>query len=142
MTPKKPIDCQTFIPAQAGIQCRKNKYTMITLYGIPNCGSVKKARDWLESQGIAYEFHDFKKAGIDKDTIAQWMKQVSWEVLVNKKGTTWRGLPDTTKASVTTASSATQLMMANPSVIKRPVLCKSKTVMVGFDADTYEEHLA
>ncbi len=115
---------------------------MITLYGIPNCGSVKKARDWLESQGIAYEFHDFKKAGIDKDTIAQWMKQVSWEVLVNKKGTTWRGLPDTTKASVTTASSATQLMMANPSVIKRPVLCKGKTVLVGFDADTYEEHLA
>ena len=114
---------------------------MITLYGIPNCGSVKKARDWLESQNIAYEFHDFKKAGFDKDTITGWMRHVSWEVLVNKKGTTWRGLPDAAKASVTTASGATQLMMANPSVIKRPVLCKGKTVLVGFDPDSYEEHL-
>ena len=115
---------------------------MITLYGIPNCGSVKKARDWLDSQGIAYDFHDFKKAGIDNDTIAGWMKQVSWEVLVNKKGTTWRGLPDTTKEAVTSAASATRLMIDNPSVIKRPVLCKGETVLVGFDTDTYEEHLA
>lgn len=114
---------------------------MITLYGIPNCGSVKKARDWLESQNIAYEFHDFKKAGIDKNTIAGWMQQVSWEVLVNKKGTTWRGLPETTKDGVTNAASATKLMIENSSVIKRPVLCKGKTVLVGFDADTYEEHL-
>lgn len=111
------------------------------LYGIPNCGSVKKARDWLESQSIAYTFHDFKKAGIDNDTIAGWMKQVSWEVLVNKKGTTWRGLPDAIKESVTSADSATRLMIENTSVIKRPVLCKGKTVLVGFDADTYEEHL-
>ena len=115
---------------------------MITLYGIPNCGSVKKARDWLESQDIAYEFHDFKKVGIDKDTIGGWMKHISWDVLVNKKGTTWRGLPDATKESVTSAASATKLMIENPSVIKRPVLCKGKTVLVGFDADTYEEHLA
>lgn len=115
---------------------------MITLYGIPNCGSVKKARDWLESQDIAYEFHDFKKLGIDKDTITVWMKQVAWEVLVNKKGTTWRGLSDNVKDSVTSAASATRLMIENPSVIKRPVLCKGKTVLVGFDADTYEEHLA
>ncbi len=114
---------------------------MITLYGIPNCGSVKKAREWLESQDIAYEFHDFKKAGIDKDTIATWMKQVSWEVLVNKKGTTWRGLPDPVKESVASADTATKLMIENPSVIKRPVLCKGKTVLVGCDADTYEEHL-
>jgi arsenate reductase len=114
---------------------------MITLYGIPNCGSVKKARDWLESQNIAYEFHDFKKAGIDQNTIAEWMKQASWDVLVNKKGTTWRELPETTKASVTNATSATKLMMENTSVIKRPVLCKEKTVLVGFDARTYEEHL-
>ena len=114
---------------------------MITLYGIPNCGSVKKARDWLEGQDIAYDFHDFKKAGIDKDTIAAWMKQVSWEVLVNKKGTTWRGLPDAVKESITSAASATTLMMDNPSVIKRPVLCKGKTVLVGFDNNTYEDHL-
>ena len=115
---------------------------MITLYGIPNCGSVKKARDWLETQDIAYEFHDFKKLGVDKDTIAGWLKHVGWEVLVNKKGTTWRGLPEATQASVNDAASATKLMIANPSVIKRPVLCKGKTVLVGFDAVTYEEHLA
>ncbi|MBM3337517.1 MAG: ArsC family reductase [Betaproteobacteria bacterium] len=114
---------------------------VITLFGIPNCGSVKKARDWLESQDIAYEFHDFKKAGIDKNTIASWKKQVSWEVLVNKKGTTWRGLPESTKDGVNNANNATKLMIENPSVIKRPVLCKDKTVLVGFDADTYEEHL-
>ena len=89
---------------------------MITLYGIPNCGSVKKARDWLESQNIAYEFHDFKKAGIDKNTIAGWMQQASWEVLVNKKGTTWRGLPEATKDGVTNATSATKLMIENSSV--------------------------
>lgn len=114
---------------------------MITLYGIPNCGSVKKARDWLDSQDIAYTFHDFKKAGIDKDTIAGWLKHVSWEILVNKKGTTWRGLPESTQASITSAASATTLMIDNPSVIKRPVLCKGKTVLVGFDAGTYQEHL-
>ena len=115
---------------------------MITLYGIPNRSGGKKARDWLESQDIAYEFHDFKKLGIDKETIAGWMKHVAWDVLVNKKGTTWRGLPEATKVSVTTAASATTLMIDNPSVIKRPVLCKGKTVLVGFDANTYEEHLA
>ncbi len=115
---------------------------MITLYGIPNCGSVKKARDWLESQHIAYEFHDFKKAGIDKNVIAGWMQQVSWEVLVNKKGTTWRGLSGEVKEDVNSAASATRLMIENPSVIKRPVLCQGKTVLVGFDADTYEEHFA
>lgn len=114
---------------------------MITLYGIPNCGSVKKARDWLERQGIAYDFHDFKKAGIDEHTIAGWMKQVSWEVLVNKKGTTWRGLSDETKDAVTSAATATQLMIDNPSVIKRPVLRKGKSILVGFDANNYEEQL-
>ena len=113
----------------------------VTVYGIPNCGSVKKARDWLDEQGIAYDFHDFKKAGIDKDTIAGWMKQVSWEVLVNRKGTTWRGLPDAVKDAVTNATSATRLMMENPSVIKRPVICKGMTVLVGFDTDLYEENL-
>jgi arsenate reductase len=114
---------------------------MITLYGIPNCGSVKKARDWLESENIAYEFHDFKKVGIDKDSIAGWMKRVPWEVLVNKKGTTWRALPEATKDGVTDATSATKLMVENTSVIKRPVLSQGRTVLVGFDVHAYEEHL-
>ena len=113
----------------------------ITVYGIPNCGSIQKARTWLDGQGLAYEFHDFKKAGLSKDIIASWLKVVSWEILVNKKGTTWRGLPDAIKASITTAASATQLMLDNPSVIKRPVLCQGKTVLVGFDDSIYQEQL-
>lgn len=113
----------------------------ITVYGIPNCGSVQKARTWLDTHGLAYEFHDFKKVGLSKDIIAAWLKVIAWEVLVNKKGTTWRGLSDATKLSITTAASATQLMLENPSVIKRPVLCQGKTVLVGFDAAIYEEQL-
>jgi len=114
---------------------------MITLYGIPNCDSVKKARIWLDQAGLAYQFHDFKKAGLDKATISTWLKQVAWETLVNKKGTTWRNLPDATKASVVNAATATTLMLENTSVIKRPVLCMKDQVLVGFDADLYKKTL-
>ena len=114
---------------------------MITLYGIPNCDTVKKARTWLEQAGLSYQFHDFKKAGLDKATVAEWLKHVLWEILVNKKGTTWRGLPDATKASVIDATSATALMLENTSVIKRPVLCTNNQVLVGFDADLYKKTL-
>ncbi|MFM7657032.1 MAG: ArsC family reductase [Burkholderiaceae bacterium] len=114
---------------------------MITLYGIPNCDSVKKARTWLDQVGLAYQFHDFKKAGLDKAAISTWLKQVAWETLVNKKGTTWRNLPDATKASVVNAATATTLMLENTSVIKRPVLCMKDQVLVGFDADLYKKTL-
>jgi len=114
---------------------------MITLYGIPNCDTVKKARTWLDQAGLSYQFHDFKKAGIDKSMVAGWLKQVSWEILVNKKGTTWRGLPDATKVAVVDAATATALMLENTSVIKRPVLCMNNQVLVGFDADLYKKTL-
>jgi arsenate reductase len=114
---------------------------MITLYGIPNCDTVKKARTWLEQAGLSYQFHDFKKAGLDKTTVSAWLKEVPWEILVNKKGTTWRNLPDATKASVIDATSATVLMLENTSVIKRPVLCTNNQVLVGFDADLYKKTL-
>ena len=114
---------------------------MITLYGIPNCDAVKKARTWLDQAGLDYQFHDFKKAGLDKGTVDLWLKQVSWEILVNKKGTTWRNLPDATKASVVSAARATTLMLENTSVIKRPVLCIKGQVLVGFDADLYKNTL-
>ena len=114
---------------------------MITLYGIPNCDTVKKARTWLEQAGLSYQFHDFKKAGLDKAAVAVWLKQVPWEILVNKKGTTWRNLPDASKASVIDATSATALMLENTSVIKRPVLCTNNQVLVGFDADLYKKTL-
>ena len=114
---------------------------MITLYGIPNCDTVKKARTWLDANGHAYTFHDFKKAGLDEATVAGWLQQQSWETLVNKKGTTWRGLPDAQKAAVTDASSAAALMLQHTSVIKRPVLRAGNTILVGFDAALYEKTL-
>jgi arsenate reductase len=114
---------------------------MITLYGIPNCDTVKKARTWLDTQGIAYTFHDFKKAGLDQATVANWLKQVPWETLVNKKGTTWRGLADEKKAFITDAASATALMLENTSVIKRPVVCTNSQILVGFDPAIFEKTL-
>jgi arsenate reductase len=114
---------------------------MVTLYGIPNGDTVKKARTWLDTQGIAYTFHDFKKAGLDQAAVAAWLTQVPWETLVNKKGTTWRGLPDDVKTSVVDASSATTLMLQNTSVIKRPVLCTNNQVLVGFDPALFEKTL-
>ncbi len=114
---------------------------MITLYGIPNCDSVKKARTWLEGRGIAYAFHDFKKAGLDAATVSAWLQKQPWDKLVNRKGLTWRGLTDAQKAAVVDADSATALMLANPSVIKRPVIVKGATVVVGYDIEKYEQTL-
>ncbi len=114
---------------------------MITLYGIPNCDTVKKARTWLDQAGLSYRFHDFKKAGLDAATIGAWLQQVPWETLVNKKGTTWRALSDDAKAGVVDAGSATTLMLAQTSVIKRPVLCIGNQVLVGFDPAAYEKTL-
>lgn len=110
------------------------------LFGIPNCSTVKKARDWLENNGIAYQFHDFKKNGVDQALIAGWLDQVPWEKLVNRAGMTWRSLSDAEKAAVIDASSALTLMLAKSSVIKRPVLVKNgKIVSVGFTEATYKE---
>jgi Spx/MgsR family transcriptional regulator len=113
---------------------------MLTLYGIPNCNTVKKARTWLDENGVAYTFHDFKKSGIDEATIQQWLTQHPWEKLINRAGLTWRGLDDTTKSSITDNTSAIALMQAKTSVIKRPVLVKdSKFICLGFDENIYRE---
>jgi arsenate reductase len=109
-----------------------------TLYGIPNCDTVKKARTWLADHGQAFEFHDFKKQGLDRATVAGWLEQVGWELLVNRKGTTWRNLPEERRARVVDKSSALELMLENPSVIKRPVLEGAGALMVGFSSDQYE----
>jgi arsenate reductase len=106
----------------------------LTVYGIPNCSTVKKARTWLESQGHAYTFHDYKKQGVPEARLDAWIKAVGWEKLVNRQGTTWRKFDDATKAAVVDAASAKALMLANPSVIKRPVVESGKQVVcVGFD---------
>ncbi|MEN3275258.1 MAG: hypothetical protein V7631_1048 [Massilia sp.] len=108
-----------------------------TLYGIPNCDTVKKARTWLAEHGHDFNFHDFKKAGLDRETAARWLEQLDWETLVNRKGTTWRKLPDERKAAVVDKASALELMLENTSVIKRPVLEGAGPLSVGFSADTY-----
>lgn len=108
------------------------------LYGIPNCNTVKKARSWLEQHGIAYEFHDFKKQGIDAATLEAWLRQVPWEKLVNRTGMTWRNLDDASKAAVVDNTSAIALMTAKTSAIKRPVLVRDGAVLcLGFDETTY-----
>ena len=111
----------------------------ITLYGIPNCDTVKKARTWLDANGISYTFHDFKKAGINDSLIQTWLRDVAWDVLVNRKGTTWRALSDERKAAVTDAKSAAALMIESSSVIKRPVLVTTDKAHVGFSDELYQQ---
>jgi Spx/MgsR family transcriptional regulator len=106
---------------------------MIILYGIPNCDTVKKARAWLTAQGLAHEFHDFKKAGVPADRLAAWEAELGWEKLLNRKGTTWRKLDPQQQAGVVDAVSAQALMQAQPSLIKRPVVEWGTRTTVGFD---------
>lgn len=109
----------------------------ITLFGIPNCDTVKKARTWLAANGHDVAFHDFKKQGLDQATVAGWLKELDWEVLVNRKGTTWRKLDEARKAAVVDKDSALALMLEHPSVIKRPVLAGAGPLQVGFTPERY-----
>jgi arsenate reductase (glutaredoxin) len=115
---------------------------MTTLYGIPNCDQVKKARTWLENNKIDYVFHDFKKAGIERRMIDTWLRDVAWDVLVNRKGTTWRALPDERKAAITDGENAAKLMLESPSIVKRPVLHVGGRTHVGFDDQRYHDIFA
>lgn len=108
-----------------------------TLYGIPNCDTVKKARTWLADNGHDFAFHDFKKQGLSRELVQGWLKDIDWETLVNRKGMTWRNLSDERKAQITDADSATELMLENPSVVKRPVLQGVGPVSVGFSPDAF-----
>jgi arsenate reductase (glutaredoxin) len=114
---------------------------MTTLYGIPNCDTVKKARAWLTEHGVEYDFHDFKKQGVPATELNGWLKAVGWETLVNRKGTTWRKLDEATRAAVVDVASAKALMLANASVIKRPVVQWADGVTVGFDAASWASRL-
>lgn len=107
---------------------------MITLYGIPNCDTVKRARAWLTAQGREHAFHDFKRQGVPADRLDAWMAAQGWERLVNRQGTTWRKLDELVKQSVVDAASARALLLAQASVIKRPVVeWGDGSVTVGFD---------
>ena len=111
----------------------------VTIYGITNCDTMKRARAWLESHGLAYDFHDYKKTGIDRSRLESWSKKVGWETLINRAGTTFRNLPDTDKQGVNERK-AIDLMLAQPSLIKRPVLdLGGGKLLVGFKPETYDE---
>ena len=111
----------------------------MTVYGIKNCNTVKRALDWLNKHSIAFEFHDYKREGITRDKLKGWSKQVGWNSLVNKKGTTWRQLDEAVQSKVTSESAAIALMSDKTSVIKRPLIeDKGKVLALGFDEAEYE----
>ena len=111
-----------------------------TIYGIKNCDTMKKARAWLESRKVAHVFHDYKSAGIERERLEAWVKKVGWEVLLNRAGTTFRKLPDGDKEGLN-EKKAIALMMAQPSMIKRPVLDVGGRLLVGFKPDEYAKTL-
>jgi Spx/MgsR family transcriptional regulator len=111
---------------------------MIELYGIANCSTVKRARAWLEDEGVAAQFHDFKREGLPAQRLDGWLAALGWERLLNRQGTTWRRLDDAAKARVSDTASARALMLSMPSVIRRPVVqWADGTLTVGFDADDW-----
>lgn len=110
----------------------------VTIYGIKNCDTMKKAFAWLEAAGVAYDFHDYKKAGVTKGDLEKWCKEAGWETVLNRAGTTFKKLPDADKEGLTERK-AIALMMAQPSMIKRPVLDDGKRLLVGFKPDEYEK---
>lgn len=109
---------------------------MIILYGIKNCDTIKKTKKWLNDNGIDYQFHDYRKDGINEKLLSQWCKELSWESLLNKRGTTWRKLPEDTKNAMN-QSKAIKIMLDQPAIIKRPVLDMGDQRIVGYSEDTY-----
>lgn len=114
----------------------------ITLYGIPNCDTVKRARAWLAGCGVTHSFHDFKRDGVPPERLQAWTHALGWELLINRQGTTWRKLDEAAKASITDAATARAIMLAQPSIIKRPVVeWGDAAVTVGFDEQGWTARL-
>jgi arsenate reductase len=113
----------------------------VTIYGIKNCDTMKKARAWLDERGVAYTFHDYKAAGIDRGRLEEWTRELGWETLLNRAGTTFRKLPEADREGLSEAK-AVALMLDQPSMIKRPVLDLGGRLLVGFKPDQYEKALA
>jgi Spx/MgsR family transcriptional regulator len=111
---------------------------MVTLYGISNCDTVRKARAWLDGHGVSYQFHDFKRSGLDEPQVQGWVAELGWETLVNRRGTTWRGLPEPERDRID-EESAIRLMVEHPSLIRRPVLDTGEARHVGFSESRYQE---
>jgi arsenate reductase len=126
------------INAEQANACARGDDLGITLYGIKNCDTMKKARAWLDGHAVRYEFHDYKTSGIDTATLTRWAGKVGWETLLNRAGTTFRKLPETHKTDLTERK-ALSLMVEQPSMIKRPVLEMGARILVGFKPDEYEK---
>ncbi|WEZ84782.1 ArsC family reductase [Rhizobium sp. 32-5/1] len=109
----------------------------VTIYGIKNCDTMKKARVWLDGRGIAYAFHDYKVSGVARADLERWVAELGWETVLNRSGTTFRALPDEAKADLD-AGKAIELMLAQPSMIKRPVLDVDGRLIAGFKPDNYQ----
>jgi Spx/MgsR family transcriptional regulator len=136
------MDCPIPFRSQTPL---KDNPGMTTLYGIPNCDTVKKARAWLNEHGVAHDFHDFKKLGVPEAALDQWLAHLGWEALVNRKGTTWRQLDEAERATVVDVASAQAVLLAHPSLIKRPVVqwsAQPDAVTVGFDAASWTNRAA
>lgn len=114
---------------------------MTTLYGISNCDTIRKAKKWLDAQGIDYQYHDFRKNGLERELLKSWVDELGWEILLNKRGTTWRQLPDDVKNSID-RNSAIDAMLESPAMIKRPVLDLGDRRVVGFKEADYQEFFA
>ena len=113
---------------------------MVTMYGIPNCDTIKKARKWLEANSVDYQFHDYRKNGLKAKQLKQWSKELCWEILLNRRGTTWRKLPEAAREAIN-EESAIALMLEHPAMIKRPLLDTGKTRIIGFREEEYSELL-
>jgi arsenate reductase (glutaredoxin) len=120
--------------------CPPGGTVMITIYGIKNCDTMKKARTWLDARKVAYQFHDYKISGIEKKRLEQWTSQLGWEALLNRAGTTFRKLPETERLDLT-ENKAIALMLAKPSMIKRPILEIDGVIAAGFRPEQYEKLL-
>lgn len=113
----------------------------MTIYGIKNCSTVKKALNWLEENNLQYQFHDYKKLGITAEKITEWQSQHSWDSLINKRGTTWRRLPKETQDNITNAEAAKEIMISHTSLIKRPILEVKNDTIIGFNEEEYRGKL-
>ncbi|MDN6550626.1 MAG: ArsC family reductase [Enterobacterales bacterium] len=116
--------------------------TSLYLYGIKNCDTIKKAKKWLEEQQIAYQFHDYRADGLDAELLRTFIDQLGWESLLNTRGTTWRKLNESVRQSINNADSAAELMLAQPAIIKRPLLAHNHRMLLGFNPDQYTQFLA